>query len=569
MTRCLPRWFITVAVPALLCGGLLLSQGCSRKPEGKPKAADCPILLRDVSDETGIDFAHADGGSGQRYIPETVTAGLATFDYDGDGLIDIYFLNGAPLRGAEYAETPRNELWRNVGNWKFVEVTEQAGVGDTGFGLGVATADYDNDGHEDLYVNNYGPNVLYRNNGDGTFRDVADLAGVNCGNKVGAGVVFLDANVNGLLDLYVANYVDFTYENHITHSQHGHAEYAGPRDYDAVPDVLYENNGDGTFTDVSDSSGIRDHAGSGMGMVAADFDGDGDTDVFILNDVAGNFLMVNDGEGHFEEAGLLAGTAYNTYGEALGSMGVDCGDYNNDGRLDFFMTSYQGELPVLYRNAGNGAFEDVTLSSGVGEGALPYVNWGVGLVDFDNDGLRDAFIANGHLQDQIDKYDDSTAYQVRNLLQRNVGGGTFKNISDRCGDGLAPVRSSRGAAFDDLDNDGDIDAVVLNSRRRPTIIRNDSPRRNHWIQIRLKAITANRDGVGAQVRVTAGPLVQMAEVHSGRGYQSHWGMRLHFGLRDQEQVDQVEVRWLGGETEVFEDLAVDGLVTLVQGSGAP
>lgn len=569
MTRRLSELLVNPAVPVLLLAGVVPCGGCSDAPEPnlKTKRAACPVLLHDVSDETGIDFVHTDGSSGSRYIPETVTAGLATFDYDGDGLIDIYFLNGAPLRGAEYAETPSNELWRNVGDWRFVEVTTPAGVGDTGFGLGVATADYDNDGDQDLYVNNYGPNVLYRNNGDGTFAEVTNTAGVGCGDKVGAGAVFLDANVDGLLDLYAANYVDFTYENHITHAQHGYPEYAGPRDYEPVPDVLYQNNGDGTFSDVSDVSGIRDHAGSGMGMVAADFDADGDTDIFILNDVAGNFLMVNDGQGHYEEMGLLAGTAYNTYGEALGSMGVDCADYNNDGRLDFFMTSYQGELPVLYRNVGNGVFEDVTLASKIGEGAFPYVNWGVGLVDFDNDGLRDAFIANGHLQDQIDKYDDSTAYEARNVVQLNSGNGQFQNISDQCGDGLAPVRSSRGTAFDDLDNDGDIDAVVLNSRRRPTVIRNESSSSRHWLQIRLRGTTDNRDGVGAHVCVSAGPLKQMTEVHSGRGYQSHWGMRLHFGLGAQERVDRVEVRWLGGETDVFEDLEADRRIILTQGSG--
>jgi hypothetical protein len=526
-------------------------------------------VLRDVTDATGIDFVHVDGSSGERYIVETVTAGLATFDYDGDGLIDIYFLNGAPLKGATYPSTPRNTLWRNEGDWRFTDVTDEAGVGDTGFGLGVAAADYDNDGDQDLYVNNYGPNVLYRNNGDGTFTDVTGAAGVGCGNLFGAGVSFLDVDRDGLLDLYVANYVDFTYENHLTPEMRGLPQYAGPRDFAPIPDMLFRNNGDGTFTDVSQTSGVGSHAGSGMGMVACDIDDDQDTDVFVLNDVSGNFLMVNDGAGHFEEEALIAGAAYNMYGLELGSMGIDCADYDNDGLFDFLMTSYQGELPVLYKNLGNGTFSDVTVESRVGEGAYAYVNWGVGLVDFDNDGLRDAFIANGHLQDEIEKYDDSTAYEVRNLLQRNVGSGKFENLSDRCGDGLAPELSSRGAAFDDLDNDGDIDVVVLNSRRRPTIIRNDSPGNNRWLQVRLKGTQCNRDGVGSKVIVTAGPLVQAAEVHSGRGYQGHFGMRLHFGLGGDQRVDSIEVRWLGGEVEVFEDLDVNQLVTLTEGTGNP
>jgi enediyne biosynthesis protein E4 len=562
------RRLVAVICRAMLAVSVLTCSACSRRVEPNPEPAASPIVMHDVTNATGIDFVHTDGSSGQRYIPETVTAGLATFDYDGDGLIDIYFLNGAPLQGATSSQAPKNSLWRNLGNWHFRDVTEEAGVGDIGFGLGVAAADYDNDGDQDLYVNNYGPNVLYRNEGDGTFSDVTEAAGVASGDWLGAGAAFLDVDADGLLDLYVANYVDFTYDNHVTHMNQGFAEYAGPRDYRPVPDVLYRNNGDGTFSDVSEEAGLRTHAGSGMGLVACDFDNDGDTDVFVLNDVSGNFLMVNDGKGHFEEAGLLSGTAYNMYGDELGSMGVDCEDYDNDGLLDFLMTSYQGELPVLYRNSGGGTFEDVTLVSGVGEGAYPYVNWGVGIVDFDNDGLRDAFIVNGHLQDEIDQYDDSTSYEVRNLLQRNLGGGKFESISDRCGDGLAPMRSSRGAAFDDLDNDGDIDAVVLNSRREPTIIRNDSPRIHHWIQIRLQGTACNRDAVGSKVIVAAGPLTQMAEVRSGRGYQGHFGTRLHFGLGVQDRIDRIEVHWLGGEVEIFEDIEIDRLVTLTQGSGS-
>ena len=328
-------------------------------------------------------------------------------------------------------------------------------MGDTGFGLGVAAADYDNDGDLDLYVNNYGPNVLYRNNGDGTFSDVTDKAGVGCGDKVGAGASFLDIENDGDLDLYVANYVKFTYENHQIIWEKGFPTYISPRGYQPEPDVLYRNNGDGTFTDASQESGIGQHAGTGMGMVCGDYDNDGDTDIFVLNDVAANFFFVNDGTGKFEEAGLQTGTAYNGNGDETGSMGVDCGDYDNDGWLDLMMTTYQNELPVLYRNLGNGTFEDVTVAANAGDGAYPYVNWGVGLVDFDNDGDKDLFLANGHLQDNVDLYDDSTAYEVRNILLMNQGDGRFVNVSDRCGDGLLPALSSRGAAFDDLDGDGD------------------------------------------------------------------------------------------------------------------
>ncbi len=527
--------------------------------------AASPIQLRDVTAHTGITFLHTDGHAGQRYIMETVTAGLALFDYNGDGLIDIYFLNGAPLRGTPVTSPPENALYRNDGNWHFTDVTHEAGVGDRGFGLGVAVADYDNDGDLDIYINNYGPNVLYRNEGDGTFTNDTARAQVDTGDLVGAGACFLDADADGQLDLYVANYVNFSYSKHVTYPRPGYVEYAGPRDFGGVPDVLYHNNGDGTFTDVSESSGIGQHVGTGMGLVAADFDNDNDTDVFVLNDVTRNFLFVNNGQGQFEERAMLAGAAYNGFGSELGSMGIDCGDYDNDGLLDFFMTSYQGEMPVLYRNLGNGCFEDATMESGIGQGSFPYVNWGVGLVDFDNDTDRDAFIACGHLQDEVDKYDDSTAYEVRNIVMMNTGSGKFVNVSDRCGDGLAPKLSSRGTGFDDLDNDGDVDIVVLNSRRESTIIRNDSPRANHWVQIQLHGVTSNRDGVGAHVTVTTGDLTQLDEVHSGRGYQSHHGMRLQFGLGNHDHIDQIQVHWIGGGTDVLKSVAVDQILSIREG----
>ena len=553
------------AVASAIAAAALALAWVSCSGDRSPAPA-CQIRLHDVTEATAVTFTHTDGGSGQRYIVETVTAGLALFDYDGDGYVDIYFLNGAPLRGTKVDLPPRNALYRNQGGWRFADVTDEAGVGDTGFGLGVAAGDYDNDGDLDLFVNNYGPNVLYQNNGDGTFTDVTHEAGVSGGHKVGAGACFLDADKDGDLDLYVANYVKFTYDTHLVHFAQGYPEYAGPRDYSPEPDTFYRNNGDGTFADLSMESGVGQHEGTGMGMVAADFDNDGDTDVFTLNDVAGNFLFVNDGSGRFEELGLIAGSAYNMYGDELGSMGVDCGDYNNDGWLDFLMTSYQGELPVLYKNLGDGSFEDVTLAAGAGTGALPYVNWGTGLIDFDNDGDRDIFIACGHLQDNIDLYDDSTAYRVRNILLMNTGDGKFVDVSDACGDGMLPKLSSRGAAFDDLDNDGDLDVVILNSRRKPTIIRNDTVNDNHWIQIRLRGTKTNRDGVGAHVRVTAGELAQLDEVHSGRGYQSHHGMRLHFGLGKRDRIDRIEVRWIGGGVDLVENVDVDQLIVITEGT---
>jgi len=531
-----------------------------------PAGAAGPIQLRDVTQGTGISFVHTDGSSGRRYIVETVASGLALFDYDGDGDEDIYFLNGAPLKGSKAAAAPANALYRNDGNLKFTDVTRTAGVGDTGHGLGVAVGDYDNDGDPDLYVNNFGPNVLYRNNGDGTFADVTKKAGVANGGFVGGGAAFLDMDKDGDLDLYVANYVNFTYANHQICRFKGFPAYVGPMNYRPTPDTLYRNNGDGTFTDVSIASGVAAHKGTGMGMVCADYDNDGDTDILVGNDVAGNSIFRNDGAGKFEEVGLATGLAYDLSGQAQGTMGVECGDLNNDGLLDFYVTSYQHQLATFYRNIGNGVFTDDTRAARAGAATFAQVTWGTGLVDFDNDGDRDIFVACGHLHDNVECFDDSTAYLARNIVLMNTGKGKFINVSDKCGDGLAVKMSSRGAAFDDLDNDGDIDAVILNSRRKPTILRNDSPAGNHWIQIRLRGVKTNRNGVGARVKVVSGKLTQIAEVHSGRGYQSHYGTRLHFGLGKIEKIDRVEVRWIGGGVDVIKDVRIDKLLVITEGS---
>ena len=528
--------------------------------------ANSSFVFRDVTKKTGIAFKHTDGSSGKRYIVESVSAGLAIFDYDRDGDEDIYFLNGAALKGTKYDAPPKNALYRNEGGWKFTDVTEKAGVGDTGFGLGVVAGDYDNDGDIDLYVNNYGPNVLYRNNGDGTFTDVTNQAGVANGHKVGASAFFLDMDNDGDLDLFVANYLDFTYQNHLMRTSKGIPKYAGPMDFAPMPNDLFRNNGDGTFTNVSKGSGVAKHKGWGMGGVCADYDNDGDTDVYIANDVAANFLFKNDGTGKFEEVGLITGLAYDLQGHEHGSMGIDCGDYDNDGRFDFYQTSYSRELATLYKNLGDNMYEDVTMLTSAGTGTLPHVTWGTGFADFDNDGHRDIFIACGHLQDNVELYNDTETTLAQNVILKNTGEGKFVNVSDDSGAGMKVKLRSRSAALGDLDNDGDIDVVILNSRSEPTILRNDSPSKGHWIQVRLRGAKSNRDGVGARVKVISGDLTLVDEVHSGRGYQSHYGMRLHFGLGDREKIDRIEVRWIGTRTDVFKNVTVDRLVTLTEGS---
>lgn len=525
----------------------------------------CPIQLRDVTRQTGIQFVHTDGSSGRRYIVETVASGLALLDYDGDGDVDIYFLNGSPLPGTTMAQPPRNALYRNDGNWKFTDVTQLAGVGDTGYSLGVCAGDYDNDGDPDIFVNNFGPDVLYRNNGNGSFTDVTREAGLALREDVAAGACFLDIDGDGDLDLFVANYVAFTFETHQISHMSGYPAYVGPLHYPPTANLLYLNNGDGTFRDISQSAGISQHLGSGMGLVSADYDNDGDVDIIVGNDLKSNFVFQNDGTGKFAEVGLAAGLAYDALGNVHGTMGVDCGDWNNDGWMDFYMTSYQRQLATLYQNTGRGFFEDVTRPTGAGTGTYQHVTWGAGLVDLDNDTHRDLFIACGHLIDNVEKFDDTTRYSARNLVLRNNGQGKFVNVSDECGDGLIPRLSSRGAAFDDLDNDGDLDVVILNSRREPTVLRNDSPRDHHWLQIQLRGTKSNRDGIGARVKITSGDLLLIDEVHSGRSYQSDYGRRLHFGLGNRTKVDRVQVDWIGGGRDVLNRVTADRQVLIVEG----
>jgi hypothetical protein len=542
---------------------------------GKPEPADQvtagaasgPIVLRDVTREVGLAFQHTDGGSGKRYIIEGVSAGLALFDFDGDGDEDIHFLNGSPLRGTNVTRPPCDALYRNEGAWKFVDISVLAGVADLGYGLGITIGDYDNDGFPDLYLNNYGPNVLYHNNGDGTFSDVAAAAGVTDGEKVGAGACFLDADADGDLDLFSGNYVNFSYATYVPFTTAGYPSYPGPNRFGGLFNTLFQNNADGTFSNISVESGVGAHEGTAMGMVAGDFDADGDTDIFVCNDGRPNFLFRNDGTGKFTEVATTSGVAYNMNGDIMGGMGVDCGDYDNDGRLDLYMTNYQREVPVLFRNLGADFFEDVSLATGAGEGAMPYVTWGNGLIDFDNDGDRDIYIACGHVQDLVELYDDTTRYRSPNILLQNTGSGSFANVSRTSGDGLDPAHASRGVVFGDLDRDGDVDIVVLNSREPATLIRNDSPNRHHWIQLQLRGASSNRDGVGAQVRVVAGDLTQVAEVHSGRSYQSHYGSCLHFGLGGHHHIDRIEIHWIPGKVETFSNLDADQRLIITEGGG--
>jgi hypothetical protein len=347
----------------------------------------------------------------------------------------------------------------------------------------------------------------------------------------------------------------------------GFPAYVGPLHYPTTANVLYRNNGNGTFTDVSEPSGIAAHRGSGMGIICADFDNDRDTDIIVGNDLRANFVFQNDGTGKFKEIGAAIGLAYDAMGNVHGTMGVECADWNHDGWLDFFTTAYQRQIAALYENKRGVYFEDISRQTGAGNGTYPNVTWGTAIVDLDNDTHRDIFIACGHLIDNVDQFDDTTSYHARNIVQQNTGQGRFINVTDRCGDGLLPKLSSRGAAFDDLDNNGTVDVVILNSRREPTILRNDSASTNHWLQVELRGTKTNRDGIGARVSVTSAGLTQIDEVHSGRSYQSDFGKRLYFGLGQRKTVDQVQVQWIGGGVDVVRNVPINRRVVIDEGRG--
>jgi hypothetical protein len=446
----------------------------------------------------------------------------------------------------------------------FANVTPTSGSGDPGYGLGVAVSDYDNDGFDDIYITNFGADVLLHNNGDGTFTDVTSAAGVADGTKFGAGAAFLDIDGDGDVDLFSANYVEFSFQRHAERAPRSFPYPPGPADYAYARNSLFRNNGDGTFTDISAPSGIAAVPGPSMGIVCGDFDEDGDTDLFVGCDGAPNHLYINDGRGVFVEQALLAGVAFDVFGVANGSMGTEVGDVDNDGKDDILITNYANQHPTLYRNRGSGAFDDVSRASRVGLPAVPHTNWGVGMVDFDNDGDRDVFISNGHMLKRARTIEPLTDFKVPNCLMLNDGTGRFSDETARAGSGLKIVESSRGTGFDDLDNDGDVDCVVLNCVARANLLINRSVNKHHWLELELRGTRTNRAAVGARVKVLAGSLVRVAEVRSGRGYQSHYGTRLHFGLGTQERIDRIEVAWLGGGKDVYEGIAVDRITTLLE-----
>ena len=523
-----------------------------------------PIFI-DVTESAGITFVHTDGRSGVRLFNEFLGSGGGFFDYDGDGDLDIYLVNGAVQTEGGQDQTPHNVLYQNNGDNTFTDVTDKAGVGSRAYGTGAAVGDYDNDGDIDLYVTNFGEDQLYRNNGDSTFTDVTTHAQVNNSNW-GTSCAFADVDNDGHLDLYVANYAAYAPENDIRCEERGVHVYCGPHAYPAVHDTFYKNNGDGTFTDMSvlyrPSDLMPQH---GLGVTFGDYDADGDTDLYVANDQDPNFLFQNSGSGNFLEVALISGVCYNDMGKEEAGMGADFGDYDNDGWLDLTVSNYQTETNTVYHNHDGTFFTDNTITSGIAEVTHGYLGWGIKLFDYDNDGYQDIFVANGHLMDNIDVLETHVTYPQRNLLFRNLGDGRFANVMSET-DGLTLEKVSRGAAIGDYDNDGDLDILVTNCNQRPDLLQNAIGNRNNWIQIQVVGQKSNRSGIGAKIKVVTGTHVQYWEVQSGGSYLSFHDLRAHFGVGKAEQIDLLEIRWLNGHIDRGTHLPVNRRFIAVEGN---
>ncbi|MCY3744328.1 MAG: CRTAC1 family protein [Candidatus Poribacteria bacterium] len=536
------------------------------------------IQFTRVTDEAGIQFRHFNGATSEKHLVETMGGGAAFLDYDNDDDLDLYFVNGAPIRESHMDSRdnvggvfnpdalPTNRLYQNNGDGTFTDVTQHAGIGDTGYGIGCCVADYDNDGNWDLFITNFGENILYRNDGDGTFTDVTSDARIVGEPCFSAGCAFADYDNDGWLDLVVVNYVLVDLASAPDCSQAGIPAYCRPEDFPPASDILYRNNGDGTFTNVTQDAGLTT-LGRGLGAVWMDVDNDGFPDLYIANDREPNFLYRNNGDGTFTELGELHGIARNEHGDVESSMGIDTADYDNDGDFDVILTHYQAETNTLYQNDGNGVFWDVTAQSHLSEPTLLPLAWGTGFVDFDNDGWLDLFFANGHLHDNIEELEEIGIYKQQNQLFRNSSDGTYTDISGISGDGMLIKKSSRGAIFGDYDNDGDLDILVTNIADTPDLLRNDTPRTHHWLGIKLVGEKSNRDGIGAKVILQSGDVQLLREVKSGASYLSQNAHRLLIGLGTADQVDRIVVYWQNGVQDVIVNVQCNQWLTIREGKG--
>ncbi|MCU1288525.1 MAG: ASPIC/UnbV [Acidobacteria bacterium] len=528
--------------------------------------------LVDVYKQTGINFTHTSAPE-KKYIVESMSGGVLLIDYDRDGWQDIYFTNAPTVEMALKNQKSKSLLYRNNRNGTFTDVSDKAGVGFPGYAMGGAVGDYNNDGFPDMYITCLGGNVLYKNNGDGTFSDETKKAAVADG-RWSAGAAFGDYDGDGFLDLMVTNYVDYKLSDlpnfgaQPTCKFRGVDVQCGPRGLKGAGDSLFRNNGDGTFTNVTKDSGMDDPGGFyGMQPVWSDFGNTGKLDLYVANDSTPNFFYRNTGDGKFAEDGLITGTAVSGDGSEQGSMGVAVGDYLHNGNFSIYTTNFVDEYNTLYRNNGKYDFLDVSFAAKVAQVTRPYVGWGTGFFDLDNDTWLDLFVVNGHVYPQMDQISSGSKYKQGKILFINNGDGTFCEATKQGGAALSELRVSRGAAFGDLDNDGQIDIVVEDLDSTPMILKNEGDQSNRWITLELGAKTGNPLAIGARIKVTAGSIVQIEEIRSGGSYLSQNDLRVHFGLGKAAKADSVEIRWNSGKTETIKDVAADKFYAILEGEG--
>ncbi len=531
-------------------------------------AGQTPVpTFTNVAPAAGVTFTHVNGASSARHLPEIMSGGGLLFDYDNDGWTDIFLVDGGSLVDRAVDGRAHHRLFHNRGNGAFDDVTARSGIAHTAYGMGACAADYDNDGFIDVYVTSVGPNVLYHNNGGKSFTDVTRAAGVGS-SSFAASCAFGDFDRDGFVDLFVVNYVDARLDNNVFCGDAATKlrVYCHPLNFAPLASVLYHNNGNGTFTDVSRKAGIASHKGNGLGIVVGDYDDDGWPDVFVANDTTPNFLYHNEGNGTFKEVALTAGVSVASDGRPRAGMGTDFGDYDNDGRLDLFVTNHELETHTLYRNLGRGLFADTTTESGVGVETLPYVGFGAQFFDADNDGDLDLAVANGHVMNNSGHFRPGSKEAQRKLLFRNDGGGRFKEVARASGPGFATELVGRTLVAGDLDNDGAVDLLVTNNGGPAELLHN-SGSGNNAIEVTLVGVKSNRSAIGARVTISAGGATQLREVKAGSSYLGQSELRVHAGLGRAPRIDRMEIRWPSGATETIQNLAVNQQVTITEGRG--
>jgi len=562
-----PGFLFLFAIWTLVGAAISLSKG------------DEPFKFRftNVARKAGLNTVTVYGGKEtNRYLLETTGCGVAFLDYNNDDLLDIFQVNGSVLEGFPKGSEPTNHLYLNQGDGTFQDVTERAKLAHSGWGQGVCTGDYDNDGYVDLFVSYWGKDQLYRNRGDGTFENFTREANIlGSKDRWGTGCAFLDFDRDGYLDLFVANYIDFDVEL-APDSKLGLCNYkgiqvaCGPAGLPGGKNILYRNRGNGTFEDVSERSKIINAIGTyGLGVSTLDFDNDGWIDIYVANDSNPSALYHNNRDGTFTDIGVRAGCSYSQDGNAQAGMGVAVGDYDRNGFVDIFKTNFSGDTSTLYSNLGAGLCEDMTFSAGIGVNTR-WLGWGAGFLDLDNDGWLDLFLSNGHVYPEVSQLQTEAGYKQRKVVYRNRGGRRFEDISEKLGPPITTPKASRGSAFGDFNNDGGVDIVVSNVHDTPDLLRLDNPHPgNHWIMVRLVGTRSNRSAIGARVRCVVQGSIQTEEVRGGGSYLSQNDLRVHFGLGEASLIDRLEVRWPNGLEEEWTRVHANRIVTLKEGSGRP